>query len=147
MLRMSSAPANQSPDGNTYWTYIAGLYRELARALRVFVPLGSDLIVLAHTRTREMDKAEVAGATAKEMQVANIPGQYRGEIHKDYDVVAQCDIVKDKHVLRWVPDVRTLTKSRVGELLAGGAPLANDWNVLKPAIDEALARRGAVSVK
>ena len=141
-LAMSEPPAVQSPDGYRYFNFIASRFRELTRALRVFVGQGSDLVVLGHTRTREMDSAQTAGATAKEMQVINIPGQFRHEMHKDYDVVVMCDIVKGQHVLRWVPDVRTLTKSRVGELLAGGAPLANDWNVLKPAIDEALERRG-----
>ena len=142
-----------SKDGAQYYIGIQNLMQSFMRPVRACRGLGMHLIVTSHVSEKEVKATSIAGAGST-AHMPLIPGAFREQLPGYFDVVLHAGLdrvnpytedggnnpAKPRHYVKWMPDARRPSKSRVG-FLSPQEKLSNEWLVLKPLIDNALAQR------
>lgn len=148
---LSEAPPARGTEGAQYYTGIANLLHQFFAVAFKCRTLGAHLIVLSHVQERENVPETAVAGLAGSVYLPMLPGGFKTTMPSLFDLTFYAEVAlmgrlldghndpsNPRHVLKWLPDPKRPTKSRLGAL-NDGKPIANEWSVLRPLIDAALA--------
>ncbi len=154
---MQEAPKARSTEGFSYYTGIQNLMNQLMRPLRACRDLGMHLIVAVHAADREVTSAASAEIVGKTARMPLIPGSFKEQLPGIFDLVVAAGVDREgeivggandpnhpRHYVEWMPNIKQPSKSRLGALATMGR-LPNEWSVLRPLMDAALAARCTIA--
>lgn len=144
----TEAPKARGDDGAPFYGTLLQKNEEIMRITRAIHGLGVHLVVTSHVNERENVSEAAVSVAGPRMIVPAIGGGYRDIFPGTFDAVFHTGVQvvngKSQHFLRWQPDTKRPTKSRLGAL-GPAALLPNDWSVVRKLMDAAVEQRRAAA--